>query len=141
MNEMVQWVALLSPIIAVLLAWWTVRSSSKDTAKQIAAIEENTSKQIDNLKDLTRLQMDASIKQVELEIEKYRFYARQAKNEMDGIRRINHSGMAYYVDWKESAMKDFCETKPERDYELYSQHIHYLEAMKQELISNRKNMD
>lgn len=31
----VQWATILSPIIAVLLAWWTSRSGARDTAKLI----------------------------------------------------------------------------------------------------------
>ena len=72
-DSIVQWATILSPIIAVLIAWWMSRSSAKDTAKQIAALEESTTKQIESIKELARLQMDASIKQVELEIEKNLF--------------------------------------------------------------------
>ena len=73
MNVIVQWTTILSPIVAVFIAWWMSRSSAKDTAKQIAALEESTTKQIESIKELARLQMDASIKQVELEIEKNLF--------------------------------------------------------------------
>lgn len=48
MNVIVQWATILSPIIAVLIAWWMSRSSAKDTAKQIAALEESTTKQIES---------------------------------------------------------------------------------------------
>ena len=53
MNDMsiiVQWATILSPIIAVLLAWWAVWSSSKDASKQI-----------DSVKKLTRTQLKVSI--------------------------------------------------------------------------------
>ena len=53
MNDMsiiVQWATILSPIIAVLMAWWAVRSSSKDASKQI-----------DSVKKLTRTQLKVSI--------------------------------------------------------------------------------
>ena len=46
-----QWATiLLGPIIAVLLAWWAVWSSSKDASKQI-----------DSVKKLTRTQLKVSI--------------------------------------------------------------------------------
>ena len=35
MNVIVQWATILSPIIAVLIAWWMSKSSKEDTAKQI----------------------------------------------------------------------------------------------------------
>ena len=54
MDVIVQWATILSPIIAVLIAWWMSRSSAKDTAKQIAALEENTTKQIESIKELSK---------------------------------------------------------------------------------------
>ena len=46
----VELATILSPIIAVLLAWWAVRSSSKDASRQI-----------DSVKKLTRTQLKVSI--------------------------------------------------------------------------------
>lgn len=37
METIVQWTTILSPIIAVILAWWTGRSSAKAAEKQISA--------------------------------------------------------------------------------------------------------
>ena len=105
---------IIALIVPIGVAIWTVRSSAKDTAKQIAALEESTTKQIESIKELARLQMDASIKQVELEIEK---------------------------NLKDSVMKQFQEQKPERDYHLYSKFINELEAIKQNLEANKKKMD
>ena len=73
MTDITLGASIASPLVAVFIAWWTSISSAKDTAKQIAALEESTTKQIESIKELARLQMDASIKQVELEIEKNLF--------------------------------------------------------------------
>ena len=40
METVVQWATILSPIIAVIIAWWMTRNSAKDAAKQIASIKE-----------------------------------------------------------------------------------------------------
>lgn len=50
MEKFVELATILSPIIAVLLAWWAVRSSSKDASRQI-----------DSVKKLTRTQLKVSI--------------------------------------------------------------------------------
>ena len=138
MNVIVQWTTILSPIVAVFIAWWMSRSSAKDTAKQIAALEESTTKQIESIKVLARLQMDASIKQVELEIEKNLFLANQAQQEWEGIKEINNSGMASQVQWKEIRMQQFREQKPERDYHLYSQFIKDLEKIKKRVLAGER---
>ena len=122
---------IIALIVPIGIAIWTVRSSAKDTAKQIAALEKSTTKQIESIKELARLQMDASIKQVELEIEKNLLLATQAKQEWEGIQNINSSGLSHICEWKDSVMKQFQEQKPERDYHLYSKFINELEAIKQ----------
>lgn len=129
MDTIVQWATVLSPIIAVLVAVWVVISSKKDTDKQIESI-----------KALSRQQIDATIKQVELEIEKNMFYAKQAKQEWEEIYGINHSGMAHIVEAKKTMMERFHENKPERDYKLYCQFIKDLEGIKQGLASNKITM-
>ena len=58
MDSIVQWATILSPLIAVLIAWWMSKSSAKDTAKQISALEESTSKQIESVKKLARIQIE-----------------------------------------------------------------------------------
>ena len=129
MDAIVQWATILSPIIAVLIAWWMSRSSAKDTAKQIESIKE-----------LARLQMDASIKQVELEIEKNLFLAKQAQQEWEEIDQINNSGMASQVQWKQIRMQQFREQKPERDYKLFSEFIKDLKTIKKGLEVSKMNL-
>lgn len=141
MTIVVQWATILSPIIAVLIAWWMSKSSAKDTAKQIAALEESTTKQIESIKELARLQMDASIKQVELEIEKNLFLAQQAQQEMEGIRNINQSGMAHISAWKDGVTRQWYENKPERDYHLYNKFIKDLKDIRKGLESNKKKLN
>ena len=130
MDIIVQWATILSPIIAVLIAWWTVRSSAKDTAKQIKSIKE-----------LSRLQIEATIKQVELEIEKNLLLATQAKQEWEGIQNINSSGLSHIGEWKDSVVKQFQEQKPERDYHLYSKFIKDLKDIRKGLEEGKKNLN
>ena len=73
MTDITLGASIASPLVAVFIAWWTSISSAKDTAKQIAALEESTTKQIESIKQLSKQQIDASIKMVELEIEKNLF--------------------------------------------------------------------
>lgn len=141
MEVIVQWACILSPIIAVVLAIWASRSSAKDTAMQIAALEESTNKQIESVKDLSRQLVDVTIKQVEVEIEKNLFFAKQAKQEAEGIRKINDSGLASQTLWKENVMREYQEKKPERDYQLYSEFIKDLKTIKQTLVVTKKKME
>lgn len=70
MDIIVQWATILSPIIAVLIACWTVWSSSKDTAKKMAALEESTTKQVESIKELAQIQIELSVLQGNAELKK-----------------------------------------------------------------------
>ena len=141
MDTIVLIASILSPIIAVLIAIWTSRSSAKDTAKQIAALEESTTKQVESIKDLSKQQIDATIKHVDLEIEKNLFMAKQAQQEWEGIQSIKNGGLSHIAEWRNGVMKEFQENKPERDYHLYSQFVKELQVIKQNLETNKKKLD
>ncbi|MBR4135298.1 MAG: hypothetical protein IKU03_02670 [Bacteroidales bacterium] len=141
MDTIVQWTTIFSPIIAVLLAIWMVWSSNRDTAKQIDSIKESTSRQIERIKDLSRQMIEASIKQVELEIEKTLLLARQAQQEWEGVKEINKSEMNLYEYWHKGQMRDYQEQKPQRDYQLYSSFVKKLEVIKKNLEANKKGLN
>ncbi len=117
------------------------RSSAKDTAKQIAALEESTTKQVESIKVLSKQQIEASIKQVELEIEKNLLLADQAKLEWEGVQKITNGGLSNIAEWRNGVMKQFQEQKPERDYQLYCKFIKDLEAIKQRLEANKNQLN
>lgn len=110
MEIIVLWVTILSPIIAVVIAVWTSRSSAKDSAKkisaleestreqiaaleestkkQIAALEEATTKQIESVKELTKIQLELSIMQIEKEAtETHAHYKQASKRYWDELER------------------------------------------------------
>ena len=132
---------IIALIVPIGVAIWTVRSSAKDTAKQIAALEESTTKQVESIKALSKQMIEASIKQVELEIEKNILLATQAKQEWEGIQNINGSSMSHIDEWKKGVMKQYQEQKPERDYHLYCKFIKELETIKKGLEDNKKKLD
>lgn len=140
MQYVVQWATILSPIIAVVIAWWTSRNSAKDTEKKLTALEVSTAKQVESIKDLQAQQIEASIKQVELEIEKYLILAKSAKQEWAGINEINNSRMPF-AQFREIEKQKFQEQKPERDYQLYNEFIKKLEKIKQGLETHKNKLN
>lgn len=141
MTDIALGASIASPLVAVFIAWWTSISSAKDTAKQIAALEESTTKQVESIKALSKQMIEASIKQVELEIEKNLFLAKQAQQEWNGIQSIKNGGLSHISEWRNGVMKEFQENKPERDYKLYSQFVKELQIIKQSLETNKKKLD
>lgn len=112
MEYVVQWATILSPIIAVLIAWWMVKSTSKDTAKKIDAIERNAIKQIKQLKEVSRLQLQITTIQLNKELwdatKNYQINNEQVED-LDG-RNASFYVMAYgneALERKKERNKDF----------------------------------
>lgn len=116
------------------------RDSKKDTVRQIAALEESTNKQVESIKALSKQMVEASIKQVELEIEKNLLLAKQAKKEWEGIKDIKENGLPQ-LEWRKMVMQDFRDNKPERDYNLYCKFIKQLEVIKKDLEANKMKLN
>jgi len=126
MNIIVQWATILSPIIAVLLAWWAVWSSSKDASKQI-----------DSVKKLTRTQIKVSILETNqkiweaethlLQITKRVYFDNSSIGAMFNVGEIG--GMA-------EKMKDMHDTQ-----EFLQQQRNKLRTLKAELEKLEKEID
>ncbi len=59
---------LIGFLVPIGVAIWTVRSSSEDTAKQIAALQESTAKQVDAMIKVANTQIEVSKLQLEAEL-------------------------------------------------------------------------
>lgn len=140
MNNFVQWATILSPIIAVAIAALTCWLNARDVKRQIESVKklsqqtiDNTTKEIESIRKLAKLQIEASVNQVELEIQKFRLLAEQARQDADGIDDINNSGLAYSVDFRNAMIKKHMEEKPQRDFQLYEGFIQKLNAISKRL--------
>jgi hypothetical protein len=64
METIVQWATMFSPIIAVLLAWWTSKSSTRAANKQIATMKELEKIQIHLLQlQINKEKIDAHLRE------------------------------------------------------------------------------
>ena len=129
-DSIVQWATILSPIIAVLIAWWMSKSSAKDTAKQIAALEENTTKQIESIKQLARIQIEITSIQLQKELTEARTgYLQASEKNMDAINDrfsmmgIPHNEVIARMQDKQEKQKNL---SLERDY--YTKKINWTDS-------------
>ena len=118
--------SLLLSAVAIGIAIYSSRQTSKDATRQIESIKElnrqtieNTTKEVESIKELARLQINATIKQVELEIEKAQLWVRQATQEAEGISNIQNGHFAHLTDAHDMMMQRFNEERPIREMELY----------------------
>lgn len=140
MNNFVQWATILSPIIAVAIAALTCWLNARDVKRQIESVKElsqqtidNTTTEVESIRKLAKLQIETSVNQVELEIQKYRLLAEQARQDAKGIDDINNSGLASVVDYRNAMIKKHMEEKPQRDFQLYEGFIQKLAVISKRL--------
>lgn len=143
MNVIVQWATILSPIIAVLIAWWMSRSSAKDTAKQIAALEESTTKQIESIKQLARIQIEITSIQLQKELTEARIgYLQASEKSMDAIddrfsmMGIPHNDIVARMQDKQEKQKNL---SLERDY--YTKKINWTDSCLKRVKELKKELD
>lgn len=88
---------IIALIVPIGVAIWTVRSSAKDTAMQIAALEESTTKQVECIKDLTAMLIEVNALQIDKELwdarHRQRQYSQEAFNDLDNQEKAHQLGI------------------------------------------------
>lgn len=110
--------SLLLSVVAIVIAICTSRKTSKDATRQIESI-----------KKLAKTQIEASIKQMEVEIEKNQIQIDLAMQEANEMKKINDSGISHIVEAREHMVREFNEKRPERIYNVYQKHTVVLKSI------------
>lgn len=109
-------------VVAIIIAIWSSRSTSKDANRQIA-----------QLKQLSKLQIETSIKQLEVEIQKMMAEVKKAGKECQEIDDINKGAGQLGGDNRNIMMRKHQENKSLRDLQIYSDCSHNLNEILNEL--------
>ena len=133
----VQWATIISPIIAVFLAWWTVRSSSKDTDKKIAAIKEWSEKEINQLKKLSQLEVETLSLKLDMELIQRAIIAQQANEERSSVQQIMSSNQ---ITFQELGLRKFESEQPARNLKYTTAYIQELKRLSAKLDDIKKNL-
>lgn len=137
MEYIVQWATILSPIIAVGLAWWAVRSSSKDTDKKIAAIKKSSEREINQLKELAQLEVEALTLKLDMELIQRQLMAQQADEERKRMQQIMSSNL---ITFQELGLRDFESKQPERNLKYTKAFIQELKNLSERLNALKKQL-
>lgn len=126
-NEWCTITTIFLSVVAIIIAIWSSRSTSKAAKKQIREI-----------KNLSALQVDVTIKQIEAEIQKMMAEVDKASKESQEIANIYKGGEQLGAEYRNIMMRRFQEEKPLRDSQIYSDCSHNLKVILNEL-KNLKN--
>lgn len=126
-NEWCTITTIFLSVVAIVIAILSSRSTSKAAEKQIREI-----------KNLSALQVDVTIKQIEAEIQKMMAEVDKASKESQEIANIYKGGEQLGAEYQNIMMRKFQEEKPLRDLQIYSDCSHKLKEILNEL-KNLKN--
>ena len=116
--------------VAIVIAIWSSHSTSKAAEKQISEI-----------KQLSVLQIDTTIKLLEVEIQRIMVEVKRAAQESKAIDEINNSGLAHQIEWRNEMMCRHQESKPIRELKIYSECSRNLNELLENLNQLKKRLD
>ena len=100
MEALVQWATILSPLIAVAIAWWMTKNSAKDTADKIACIKESTDREIESIKRLAKIQIETTQLQISTELWQARAKLLQNNDKIGDMLDMERSSMSYQAEFQ-----------------------------------------
>ena len=116
-------------VVAIIIAIWSSHSTSKAAEKQIREI-----------KQLSALQIETSIKQFEAEIQKMMAKVDKASIESTEIAEFNRGAEHLGADYRNLMMRKHQETKASRDLQIYSECTHNLNEILKALKDLKKRL-
>lgn len=131
--EFTEWstvTTILLSVVAIIIAIWSSRSTSKAAEKQIQEI-----------KQLSSLQIDTTIKLLEVEIQRIMVEVKKSAQESRAIDEINNSGLAHQIEWRNEMMRRHQESKPIRELKIYSECSRNLNELLGNLNQLKKRLD
>lgn len=120
---------ILLSLVAIIIAIWSSRSTSKAAEKQICEI-----------KQLSSLQIDTTIKLLEVEIQRIMVEVKKSAQESRAIDEINKSGLAHQIEWREAMMRRHQDSRALRDLKIYSECSRNLNELLENLNQLKKRL-
>lgn len=112
-------------ILLSVTAIWIAIKSSRNTSK-------DATRQIESIKQLAKIQIETSIKQLEIEIQKNVLLEEQANEEWNKMLYLNSPGFSDPT-WKELMIQRHKEQKPKQDLEFHQSYNSKLYVIRQNL--------
>ena len=137
MEAVVQWATILSPIVAVFLAWYAGKSTANATARQIQAMREGTSEEVENLRKLANLQVETLAVELEREQIKTSLWSQLTAEERTEISRILDCNQ---MDFKRMMMNDFNAQKPVREQKYIDAYLRELNRLSKQLSQIKEQL-
>lgn len=136
--------SLLLSAVAIGIAIYSSRKTSKEATRQIESIKElsrqtieNTTKEVESIKDLAKLQIEAQSIELDMEMKRYQIQGQKAAEESQQMSNVQHS---YQMQQRELMMQDFEIGRPKRELQYLISYIEQLEKLSKRLEQLKNNL-
>ena len=136
---------LLLSVVAIFIAIYSSRKTSKDATRQIESIKrlsqqtiENTTREIESVKELAKLQIKALAIELDMKMTKHKVLAQKAneeRKEMNNIQSFNQT------EARDMMMKNFQMDQPFRDLKYHSMYIQELRDISKRLEQLKETLN
>ena len=117
-------------MIAIVIAICSSRQTSKDATRQIESV-----------KRLAEIQIETTLRQIEVEIQKNRLLGQQAREEWQKIRDLKNSQLGGNEDYRNHRKREIEEERPREQMEFYNTYIQSLNEISGKLIKLKKKLN
>ena len=112
--------SIILPLVAIIIAIWSSHRTSKDATRQVESI-----------KQLAKIQIETTLRQIEVEIQKNRFLGQQAREEWQEIRDLKNSHLGGDAGYHRK--REIMEERPQKQVEFYDTYIRSLNESRGEI--------
>ena len=131
METVFTWVgSIILPVIAIVIAICSSRQTSKDATRQIESV-----------KRLAEIQIETTLRQIEVEIQKNRLLGQQAREEWQKIRDLKNSQLGGNEDYRNHRKREIEEDRPREKMDFYNTYIQILNEISGKLIKLKKKLN
>ena len=149
METVFTWIGnIILPVVAIIIAIRSSRQTSKDATRQIESIKQLEKKQIDligvqsktaeSIKRLTEIQIEAKLRQIEVEIQKNKLLGQQVREEWQEIRDLKNSQLG--PEFEDRMKPKTMAQRPQKQVEFYSECMHNLKEISGKLIKIKEKL-
>ena len=130
METVFTWIgSIVLPVVAIVIAIWSSRQTSKDATRQIESIKQLAENQIDlirvqldtveSIKRLAEIQIETTLRQIEVEIQKNKLLGQQACDEWQKIRDLNNSQLGGDESYRNLRNREIMEERTQKQIKFY----------------------
>lgn len=142
METVFTWIgSIVLPVVAIVIAIWSSRQTSKDATRQIESIKQLAENQIDlirvqldtveSIKRLAEIQVEVMRVKIESEVQKNKLLTQQAREEWQKIENIRKT--QFGRTYEDEERRKLAEERPRKQIEFYDTCIQNLNEISRKL--------